>query len=225
MNARRNILGIGVAASLVLPGVVAAQTRLALTSPNVGPDPLDNPVPSFSGLPPADITPPRGADPQVSPGFGVQPRPAAAAPPEPRGNPLWAIPLKDFVFTRDRPLFSPSRRPATPPVAYVAPSKPVVMMRPAEPELPKLTLIGVILSEKDGIGIFVDGATREVIRLRKNEGHGGWILRTLEGRQATLEKAASIAVLVIPSPGGEPVPAVLLSGSDQPRPDAQEPQL
>ena len=98
-------------------------------------------------------------------------------------------------------------------------------MKPAEPELPKLTLIGVILSEKDGIGIFVDGATREVIRLRKNEGHGGWILRTLEGRQATLEKAASTAVLVIPPPGGEPVPAVLLSGSDQPPSNGREPQL
>jgi hypothetical protein len=221
MSARRNILGIAVAASLVLPGVAAAQTRLALTSPNVGPDPLDTPLPSFSRPPPADITQPRGADPRVSPGFGVQPRPAAAAP-EPRGNPLWAIPLKDFVFTRDRPLFSPSRRPATAPVASVAPSKPVVVMKPAEPEIPKLTLIGVILSEKDGIGIFVDGATREVIRLRKNEGHGGWILRTLQGRQATLEKAASTAVLVIPPPGGEPVPAVLLSGSG---PSVQEPQL
>ena len=223
MSARRNILAIGVAASLALSGVAVAQTRLALTSPNVGPDPLDSP--SFSRPPPADITQPRGADPRVSPGFGVQPRPAAAAPPEPRGNPLWAIPLKDFVFTRDRPLFSPSRRPATAPVAYVAPSKPVVVMKPAEPELPKLTLIGVILSEKDGIGIFVDGATREVVRLRKNEGHGGWILRTLEGRQATLEKAASTAVLVIPPPGGEPVPAVLLSGSDQPPPNGREPQL
>lgn len=223
MKVRRNILGIGVAASLVLPGVAAAQTRLALTSPNVDPDPLDTPLPSFSRPPPADITPPRGADPRVSPGFGVQPRPAAAVP-EPRGNPLWAIPLKDFVFTRDRPLFSPSRRPATAPVAYVAPSKPVVVMKPAEPESPKLTLIGVILSEKDGIGIFVDGATREVIRLRKNEGHSGWILRTLQGRQATLEKAASTAVLVIPPPGGEPVPAVLLS-NDQPRPNGQEPQL
>jgi hypothetical protein len=225
MSARRNILAIGVAASLALSGVAVAQTRLALTSPNVGPDPLDTPLPSFSRPPPADITAPRGNGPRVPPGFGVQPRPAAAAPPEPRGNPLWAIPLKDFIFTRDRPLFSPSRRPATAPVAYVAPSKPVVVMRPVEPELPKLTLIGVILSEKDGIGIFVDGATREVIRLRKNEGHGGWILRTLQGRQATLEKAASTAVLVIPPPGGEPVPAVLLSGGGQPRPDGQEPQL
>src|SRR3954447_22873983 len=136
MSARRNILGISVAACLVLPGVAAAQTRLALTSPNVGPDPLDNPLPSFSRPSPADITPPRGGDPRVAPGFGVQPRRAAA--PEPRGNPLWAIPLKDFVFTRDRPLFSPSRRPATAPVAYVTPSKPVVVMKPAEPELPKL---------------------------------------------------------------------------------------
>jgi general secretion pathway protein N len=182
----RNILAIGVAASLALSGVAVAQTRLALTSPNVGPDPLDTPLPSFSRPPPADITAPRGNGQRVSPGFGIPPRPAAAAPPELRGNPLWAIPLKDFVFTRDRPLFSPSRRPATAPVAYVAPSRPVVALRPAEPELPKLTLIGVILSEKDGIGIFVDGATREVIRLRKNRGarHPATRRRTCSGRSA-----------------------------------------
>ena len=83
----------------------------------------------------------------------------------------------------------------------------------------------MILGEKDGIGVFVDDATHEVIRLRKNEGHGGMDLRTLEGRQATLEKATSTAVLVITPPGGPPVPAVLLSGSDQPPTNGQEPPL
>jgi hypothetical protein len=220
MSARRNILAVGVAASLALSGVAVAQTRLALTSPDVGPDPLDTPLPSFSRPPPADITAPGSARPRSN-GLSVQ-QPAAAGP-EPRGNPLWAIPLKDLGFTRDRPLFSPSRRPVTGPVGYVAPSKPVVALKPAEPDLPRFTLIGVILSEKDGIGIFVDAASHEVIRLRKNEGYGGWILRTLQGRQATLEKAASTAVLVIPPPGGEPVPPVLLSGNGQPRAKQQPP--
>jgi general secretion pathway protein N len=221
---RWNILGVGLSVSLAISCIAAAQTRLAATSSNVVPDPLDSPPPSFSRPPPAEITQPGGPGRGANPGFGVPPRPTVAAP-EPRGNPLWAIPLKALTFTRERPLFTPSRRPPTAPVTYVAPAKPVAASTTAEPELPKLTLIGVILGEKDGIGIFVDGATHEVIRLRKNEGHGGWVLRTLEGRQATLQKATSTAVLVIPPPGGEPVPAVLLSGSGRPRANGPAPRL
>jgi len=222
MKIRAHILGIGLSASLAISSIAGAQTRFAVTSSNVGPDPLDSPPPSFSRSPPAEVTQPGGTGPRVSPGLAV---PGPAAAPEPSGNPLWGIPLKDLTFTRERPLFTPSRRAPTAPVAYVAPAKPVVASKTAEPELPKLTLIGVILGEKDGIGVFIDDTTREVIRLRKNEGHDGWVLRTLQGRQATLEKATSTAVLVIPPPGGAPVPAVLLSGSGQPRTDGQEPRL
>jgi general secretion pathway protein N len=221
MSVRAVLFAMDIAISLALAGSAAAQTRLALTSPNVGPDPLDNPIPSFSRPPEPAIVP---AAPRAVPSFGVAPRRPTAAAPEPRGNPLWGVPLKELTFTRDRPLFTPSRRPPSTPVAHAEPP-PAVAPKPAEPELPKLTLIGVVLGEKDGIGIFLDSTTKEVIRLRKNEGHGGWILRTLQGREATLEKAASTAVLVIPPPGGEPVPATLLSGQRLPHPAGPEPQL
>src|SRR5262245_5386505 len=36
---------------------------------------------------------------------------------EPSGNPLWAIPLSALSATRDRPLFTPSRRAPAPVVA------------------------------------------------------------------------------------------------------------
>src|SRR5262245_13797637 len=51
---------------------------------------------------------------------------AAARVREPRGNPLWAIPMSSLPVTRERPLFLPSRRPpaapavAGPPVVTVA---------------------------------------------------------------------------------------------------------
>jgi hypothetical protein len=32
----------------------------------------------------------------------------------PSGNPLWAVPIKDLSQTRDRPIFTPSRRPPPP---------------------------------------------------------------------------------------------------------------
>jgi general secretion pathway protein N len=217
MTARWSTLYIGLAVSLALLGGAGAQTRLALTSPTVDPDPLDSPVTSIPALPAATNTQP-GAGPVLD-------RTRPSAPTEPRGNPLWAIPLKSLSSTRDRPLFTPSRRPPAAPVAYVEPPKPVVTPKPAEPERPRLTLIGVILGEKDGIAIFVDDATKEVIRLRKNEGHSGWILRSLQGREATLAKEAFTAVLVIPPPGGDQNPGVILSGQQPPLPPGQEPQL
>ena len=223
MSARWTTLCIGFAASLALLGSAAAQTRLALTSPAVTPDPLDSPVTSTPAPPAAKTTQP-GAGPALDPGFGdARTRPSAAT--EPRGNPLWAIPLKSLTFTRDRPLFTPSRRPPTPPVAYVEPPRPVVVSKPAEPERPRLALIGVVLGEKDGIAIFVDETTREVVRLRRNEGYSGWILRSLQGREATLEKEAFTAVLVIPPPGGEQNPAAPFPVQQRIVPPGQQPEL
>src|ERR1700682_5261696 len=39
--------------------------------------------------------------------------PVARAEP-PAGNPLWAVPLRSLSVPRDRPIFSPSRRPPPP---------------------------------------------------------------------------------------------------------------
>src|SRR5262245_28391744 len=41
---------------------------------------------------------------------------------EPRGNPLWAIPLELLSASRERPIFLPSRRPPAPIVARSAPA-------------------------------------------------------------------------------------------------------
>jgi general secretion pathway protein N len=206
-----------------LLGSAAAQTRLALTSSAVAPDALESPLTSTP-------TPPAASP--AAPGFIVGPEPAASEtrmrPPvanAPRGNPLWAIPLKSLSFTRDRPLFTPSRRPPTPPVAYVAPPRPVVPAKPKEPERPRLTLIGVVLAERDGIAIFIDQTTREVVRLRRNEGHSGWILRSLQGREATLEKEAFTTILAIPPPAGAQGPGAIFTGQWAPIPPGLEPQL
>src|ERR1700756_873862 len=46
----------------------------------------------------------------------------------PSGNPLWGIPLRVLTATRERPLFSPSRRPPAPPaVAAPVVPRPVAM--------------------------------------------------------------------------------------------------
>src|ERR1700739_4453914 len=59
----------------------------------------------------------------------------------PTGNPLWGIPLRVLTATRERPLFSPSRRPPAPPAvaAPAPPPRPVAAAKPPEPDHPLLT--------------------------------------------------------------------------------------
>lgn len=129
---------------------------------------------------------------------------------EPRGNPLWAIPLADLGATRERPLFSPSRRPpptaavVTPPAAAPPPPAPIA------PPRPSLALIGTILSGRDGYGIFLDQATNSIRRLRTGEVHEGWVLRSVSLRDAMLQKDRSTVVLALPP---REAPGIAASGA------------
>jgi hypothetical protein len=118
------------------------------------------------------------------------------------GNPLWALPLTQLSITRDRPVFSPTRRPP-PPVTptYVAPVAVRSPPKPVEPERPSITLLGTILSTTESIGIFFNPATRDVVRLRVGEDHEGWALRSVKTREATLVKDRERVVLELPPPG------------------------
>jgi general secretion pathway protein N len=125
----------------------------------------------------------------------------------PTGNPLWGIPLRVLTATRERPLFSPSRRPPAPPVVAAAPPpRPVVAPKPPEPDHPLLTIVGTIVGESDAIGVFIDAATNDVIRLHTGQDHDGWTLRTVRGREATFEKSDRHATLALPAPGASPSP-------------------
>ena len=119
----------------------------------------------------------------------------------PTGNPLWGIPLGSLSITRERPIFTSSRRSAAPPVVaaprIVAPPPPVV--RPAVSEHPNLALIGTVNGEKESIGVFLDQTTQKVVRLRAGEGHLGWILQSVRGREATLEKDHQTETLQLPT--------------------------
>jgi hypothetical protein len=126
----------------------------------------------------------------------------------PSGNPLWGIPLRLLTATRERPLFSPSRRPPAPPVvaAPVVP-RPVAMPKPPEPERPSLTIVGTIVGESDAIGVFVNPANNEVIRIHAGQAHDGWVLRSVHGREASFEKNERTAILALPAPGAMAGPA------------------
>jgi hypothetical protein len=116
-----------------------------------------------------------------------------------KGNPLWAIPLTSLNATRERPIFSRSRRP--PVSAQTAPVRsdppPPVAQQPTRP---LLTLLGAIAGDADGIAILLDESTKSVVRMKTGEKRSGWVLRSVEKRSATFEMARQVAVLVIPVP-------------------------
>ena len=119
------------------------------------------------------------------------------------GNPLWALALKQLSTTRERPIFSPSRRP--PPAAtptYVAPVAMRQPQKPAEPERPAVSLLGTVIGDADRLGVFIETATGTMVRMRVGEDHQGWVLRLIKAREVTLVKDRElVAVLELPAAG------------------------
>lgn len=133
-----------------------------------------------------------------------QPANPTAAEAPPAGNPVWAIPLSKLSETRDRPIFSPSRRPPPTIAAPIYTPASIPRIAKAEPERPPLTLVGTIAGENDAIAVFVVRGTGTVVRLHPKDSHEGWILRSVQGREATLEKGSESSVLALAPPGGAP---------------------
>jgi hypothetical protein len=115
-------------------------------------------------------------------------------------NPLWAIPLATLSNTRERPIFSLSRRPPPPATVAVAVAKPPPP-KPARVERPQLALVGTISSGDESFGIFVDQATKAALRLKIGEDYQGWRLRAVQGREVTLERDQQTTILSLPQPG------------------------
>ena len=159
--------------------------------------------PNALDVPPSAITPP--AVDMLSPPPAPQP---PGRPRELSGNPLWAIPLSSLSATRERPLFSPSRRPAAPPAVAAAPrAEPVAAPPPAEPQRPPLTLVGAVVGDNGGIAIFLDQTTNDIVRLKTGDSRSGWTLRSVRGREATLQNDRLTATLVLPAPNGIAAPS------------------
>jgi len=164
---------------------------------------IDNPGLDVTrhAVPPPDVTAKPPATPTVS------------------ANPLWAIPLSALTATRNRPLFTPSRRPPAPAVASVpaaAPQPP--SPPPAVPQHPNLTLIGTVASEGEGVAVFIDTTTRDAVRLRTGEGHSGWVLQSVERRAATLQRGDQTETLALPRPTAQETSAPVISPLPPPPP-------
>jgi hypothetical protein len=142
-------------------------------------------------------------------------KPGLGQPPL-EGNPLSRIPLSSLSATRERPLFSASRRPPAPapaPPPLIAKSSP-----PAEPERPPLTLQGTAIGKPRDIALVLDEATKGSVRLHVGEAAEGWYLRSVDQRTVTVEKDSRIVVISLPAPGAAPPSPIanVTDGSDQP---------
>ncbi len=132
------------------------------------------------------------------------PKDVGARQPPPGGNPLWGIPISTLDATRERPIFSASRRPPMPPVVaqrVVAPPPPP---KPATPEQPLLTLVGTAIGTPKNIAVVLDRTTKTLVRLHVGEAASGWILRSIDSRTMTVEKNSQIVTVALPAPGSVP---------------------
>ena len=187
--------GIVIALLLLwLPSHGAAAAAVAVAGDALDADLSDDA--RAAGLPPLSpalaepVTTVRVAAPQASPERAQS------------ANPLWGIPLTQLPVTRDRPIFSPSRRP--PPAVVVTdpvPLKPPPL-RKQEIEPPPFSLVGTIASDDESYGILLDQATKVAVRLKVGDDYQGWKLRAIQGREVTIEKDRQGAVLTLPEPGG-----------------------
>lgn len=191
---RKMAIGVAVVALSIYGGASATTSAVS----NDALDEQDEGSRAGSGAASAWTTPsPTVVQVTVTPPAPVAPVPERAL----SANPLWAMPLAQFPVTRERPLFSPSRRPPSTAVAPVAVPRMVAVPKPREAERPQLTLVGTIAGDEEGFGIFLDQSTKAVLRLKVGEDFQGWKLRSVQGRETALEKDQRLVTLALPQPG------------------------
>lgn len=178
----RNLAGwmLAAAGALVAAAALAAPSRTDVSADSVLEGPADNSIIEFRPTPDSAQTP-----------AARNPRPFVS------GNPLWSIPMSSLPATRDRPIFSPSRRQPSPLIAAPQIAIPVTSP-PPEPERFSLGLIGTITHDADAVAVFVEQNSRQIIRLRQGEAYAGWVLRSVRNREVSLEKGSLMQTVTMP---------------------------
>jgi general secretion pathway protein N len=121
------------------------------------------------------------------------------------GNPLWTVPLSALSATRDRPLFSASRRPPIVALPVVAPPpQKQEALAPPPPERPLLTLIGTIVSPEASVAMLQGSNTEAISRLRVGQENDGWQVRGIGLRSIVVEKGPQSIELDLLRPDGAP---------------------
>jgi len=123
-------------------------------------------------------------------------------------NPFRNIPLESLSATRERPLFSATRRPPASAAAIPAQSAPppppqAQAQAPVSSELegPPLTLMGTITGPEHPVAVLFNKLTRTVSATREGDEALGWRITTVSARSAIAEKDGVTVRLNLPRPG------------------------
>ena len=122
---------------------------------------------------------------------------AAAAP---AINPMAIVQLQDLAQTRDRPLFSPNRRP--PPAHAEAPpaqATAVAEPKPVADEPPPFDLVGVVVGDNTRF-VLLASRSGAVSRLRAGDERDGWRVGEISIRSVSLERDGHERSLALAEP-------------------------
>jgi hypothetical protein len=118
-------------------------------------------------------------------------------------SPLATQPLDHLSATRERPLFSPTRRPPPPPPPVVsAPEPPPPPLPP-----PDVALFGIVMDGDEAHAVVRAGPANRIMRVRVGDDIGGWKVAQIEGRRLVLsldDRTATFMMFASNSAGGAP---------------------
>jgi general secretion pathway protein N len=114
------------------------------------------------------------------------------------GNPIAEVPMDRLSATRDRPLFSPSRRPAVPPQTRPPPSMSREPAPPPSPvQAPSVALFGIVVSEEGPRAFIAMGPTDSVFGVRPGDDLNGWRVTAITKRSLVLSRADLSATFML----------------------------
>src|ERR1700674_175964 len=122
----------------------------------------------------------------------------APAPELAIANPIAALPLDKFSATRDRPLFSPSRRPPFAPISHLALSEPGPPALPTPP--PSIVLIGIVTQAHGSFAVVRTGtqaAMNDSISIRVGDQIKGWTVTQIEPFRLFLSRDDRLAAFTL----------------------------
>lgn len=111
-------------------------------------------------------------------------------------NPLWSTTLDQLAATRDRPVFSQSRRP--PPLADAPTSSPT--QPSAGPGAPPFLLVGTVVGEREKIAVVQETGSQKVLRLPLGASASGWSVAEVALRSVKLTRGPQSVTLELPKP-------------------------
>jgi hypothetical protein len=143
-------------------------------------------------------------------------------------SPLAAQPLDRLSATRERPLFSPTRRPPPPPPPVVAAPEPPPPPSPP----PDVALFGIVMDGDEVRAVVRAGPAAKIMNVRVGDDIGGWKVAQIDGRRLILSLDDRIATFMMfagnSANGAPPVDRETQSTDRQPQtqtqPENQMPQ-